>query len=163
MSYYFGSTTSINRKTMKFNTKTRYGLRTMIELAMHGNETGVFQKEISERQEISFKYLDQIIASLKASGLIENSEGRMSGYVLSKSAEEINVYDVYKAFQHELMIIDCLKGEGNCSREGKCATRDFWSGLNSLIVEYLESTNMKNLADKQEAINQRESASMFYI
>ena len=148
---------------MKFNTKTRYGLRTMIELAMNGNDSGVYQKEISERQEISFKYLDQIIASLKASGLIVNSEGRMSGYILSKDPEEINVYDVYKAFQHELMIIDCLKGEGNCSREGKCATREFWGGLNDLIVDYLESTNLKDLAQKQEAINERESESMFYI
>ena len=148
---------------MKFNTKTRYGLRTMIELAMNGNESGVYQKEISERQEISFKYLDQIIASLKASGLIVNSGGRMSGYVLTRDAEKINVYDVYKAFQHELMIIDCLKGEGNCNREGKCATREFWGGLNDLIVDYLESTNLKDLAEKQEAINQRKSESMFYI
>jgi DNA-binding IscR family transcriptional regulator len=61
------------------------------------------------------------------------------------------------------MIIDCLRGEGNCSREGKCATRDFWNGLNNLIVEYLESTSLKDLARKQEAINERESASMFYI
>ena len=135
----------------------------MIELAMNGNDSGVYQKEISERQEISFKYLDQIIASLKASGLIVNSEGRMSGYILSKDPEEINVYDVYKAFQHELMIIDCLQGEGNCSREGKCATREFWGGLNDLIVNYLESTNLKDLAEKQEAINERESESMFYI
>jgi len=148
---------------MKFNTKTRYGLRTLIELAMHGSDTGVYQKEISERQEISFKYLDQIIASLKASGLIVNSEGRMSGYVLTRDAQKINVYDVYKAFQHELMIIDCLKGEGNCSREGKCATRDFWDGLNKLIVEYLESTSLNDLAQKQVAINERESESMFYI
>jgi len=135
----------------------------MIELAMNGNDSGVYQKEISERQEISFKYLDQIIASLKASGLIVNSEGRMSGYILSKNPEEINVYDVFKAFQHELMIIDCLQGEGNCSREGKCATREFWGGLNDLIVNYLESTNLKDLAEKQEAINERESESMFYI
>ena len=148
---------------MKFNTKTRYGLRTMIELAMHGNDKGVYQKEISERQEISFKYLDQIIASLKASGLIVNSEGRMSGYVLSRDAAKINVYDVYKAFQHELMIIDCLKGEGNCSREGKCATRDFWDGLNTLIVEYLKSANLNDLAQKQVAINERQSERMFYI
>ena len=103
---------------MKFNTKTRYGLRTMIEIAMHGEDKGVYQKEISERQEISFKYLDQIIASLKAAGLIVNSEGRNSGYVLSREASGINVYDVFKSFEHELMIIDCLKGESHCSREG---------------------------------------------
>lgn len=148
---------------MKVNTKTRYGLRTMIELAMHGTDSGVFQKEISERQEISFKYLDQIIASLKASGLIVNAEGRMSGYILSQDPGQIDVYDVYKAFQHELKIIDCLDGEGDCSRENKCATQGFWSDLNNLIVDYLKSTNLKDLAEKQEAINERKEASMFYI
>jgi len=135
----------------------------MIELAMHGNDSGVYQKEISERQEISFKYLDQIIASLKASGLIVNAEGRMSGYILSQNSEEINIYDIYKAFQHELKIIECLDGEGHCSREHKCATREFWSDLNDLIVNYFKSTKLKELADKQVAINERESESMFYI
>lgn len=135
----------------------------MLEIAMHGGEKGVYQKEISERQEISFKYLDQIIASLKASGLIVNSEGRMSGYVLSKDPGRINVYDVYKSFAHELMIIDCLKGEGHCRREGSCATREFWDGLNQLIVKYMESTNLKELAERQEALNQQEPARMFYI
>jgi Rrf2 family protein len=135
----------------------------MIELAMQGNGQGVYQKDISERQEISFKYLDQIIASLKASGLILNSGGRMSGYILARKAEKINAYDIFKAFGHELMIIDCLKGEGHCRREGKCATRDFWQGLNDLIVDYMKSTNLKELADKQEAINEHESAGMFYI
>jgi Rrf2 family protein len=148
---------------MKFNTKTRYGLRTMIEIAIHGNERGVFQKEISERQEISFKYLDQIIAALKASGLIVNAEGRMSGYVLSRDPGKINVYDIYRAFAHELMIIDCLRGEGQCQREINCATLEFWNGLNDLIVDYMESTTLKQLADRQEVINQREPATMFYI
>jgi Rrf2 family protein len=148
---------------MKFNTKTRYGLRTMIEIAMHGNEKGVFQKEISERQEISFKYLDQIIAALKASGLIVNAEGRMRGYVLSKDPGRINVHDIYKAFAHELMITECLRGEGNCQRERNCATWEFWNGLNELIVDYMESTTVKQLAERQEALNQREPVTMFYI
>jgi Rrf2 family protein len=135
----------------------------MIEVAMQGTERGVFQKEISERQEISFKYLDQIIASLKASGLIVNSDGRMSGYILSKDPGEITVYDIYKAFEHELMIIDCLDGEGNCKRESKCATREFWKDLNNLIVEYLDSTSLKDLAQKQAKMNEHKSAGMFYI
>ena len=135
----------------------------MLEIAMHGHEKGVLQKEISERQEISFKYLDQIISALKASGLIINSEGRMSGYVLSRDPGQINVYDVYKSFAHELMIIDCLKSKGHCKRESNCATRDFWDGLNKLIVDYMESTSLKELAERQEALNQREPAAMFYI
>ena len=148
---------------MKFNTKTRYGIRTMIELAMHSNNGGVYQKEISERQEISFKYLDQIIASLKASGLIVNSTGRMSGYVLTKDPEEISVYDIFQAFEHKLAIIDCLTGEGICSRDRTCASRDFWNDLNRIIIDYLESTTLNDLAQKQRVINENESINMFYI
>ncbi len=148
---------------MKINTKTRYGLRTMIELAMQGNGKGLYQKEISRRQDISFKYLDQIIAALKASGLIVNAGGRMSGYVLSRDPGKISVYDIYRAFDRELTIIDCLKDEGRCRREPSCATRTFWKELNDLNVNYLKSANLKDLATKQQAINERESASMYYI
>ena len=148
---------------MKFNTKTRYGIRTMIELAMHWNRRGIYQKDISVRQGISFKYLDQIIASLKASGLIVKSSGRMSGYILSKDPEEISVYDVYKAFEHELVIIDCLTREGICNRDRLCAARDFWNDLNKVIVEYLESTKLIDLAQKQRQINDNKVANMFYI
>ncbi len=135
----------------------------MIELAMHWNSGGVYQKDISERQGISFKYLDQIIASLKTSGLVVNSSGRMSGYILSKDPEEISVYDVYKAFEHELAIFDCLTREGICKRDRTCAARDFWNDLNNIIIEYLESTKLIDLAQKQRQINDSEVANMFYI
>jgi Rrf2 family protein len=148
---------------MKFNTKTRYGIRTMIELGMNWNHTGVFQKEISERQEISFKYLDQLISSLKASGLIENAGGRMSGYVLSKDPETISVYDIYKAFQPELAVADCLAEDTDCMRKGICAAREFWEGLNKLIIDYLEGTKLKDLAAKQKQINESQAQNMFYI
>ena len=148
---------------MKLNSKIRYGLRTMIELAMNMKGKGVFQKEIAERQEISFKYLDQIIAALKASGLIENYEGRMSGYRLSRNPERISVYDVYKAFESEMVIIDCLKDEGICSREHHCATKEFWKGLNKLIVDYLESTDLEQLARKQKQLNKADTSNMYYI
>lgn len=148
---------------MKFNTKTRYGIRAMLELGMHWKGEGVFQKDISERQEISFKYLDPIIASLKSSGLIENSGGRMSGYVLSRDPADISVYDIYKAFEPELAVIDCVAEENMCMRSGLCATQDFWKGLNKVIIDYLEGTRLNELAEKQKKINESQAASMFYI
>ena len=148
---------------MKFNTKTRYGIRTMIELAIHWKGQGVFQKEISDRQEISFKYLDHLISSLKASGLIENAGGRMSGYVLTKDPGDINIYDIYKAFEPELTIVDCLAEDGVCMRSGICATKEFWNGLNKLIIDYMEGTRLEDLAQKQKTMNEEQAASMFYI
>jgi len=84
---------------MKLNTKVRYGLRAMIEIAAHPN--GILQKEISVNQSISTKYLDQIIASLKAAGLVIRVSGKSSGYKLTRNQEEISVYDIYKAFEYE--------------------------------------------------------------
>jgi Rrf2 family protein len=135
----------------------------MIELAMHWQGEGVFQKEISERQEISFKYLDHLISSLKASGLIESAGGRMSGYVLTKDPAEINMYDIYKAFEPELCIVDCLAEGSVCSRRVECAAKDFWDGLNKLIIEYLEDTKLLDLSQKQKKLNEDQAASMFYI
>ncbi len=135
----------------------------MIELAMNRSGGGVFQKEISERQEISFKYLDHIIASLKASGLIVNAEGRMSGYILARDPEKISIYDIYKSFEHELEIIDCLSDEGNCRRDRRCAAQNFWSGLNKLIIKYMESVKLSELAREQQKIIDSEIENMFYI
>ncbi|MFW6101795.1 MAG: RrF2 family transcriptional regulator, partial [Bacteroidota bacterium] len=92
---------------MKINTKIRYGLRTVIEIAIHGNN-GILQKEIAKKQHLSDKYLDHIIASLKAGGIITNVAGKGSGYMLTKAPEHISVYDVYRSFDNELSITNCL-------------------------------------------------------
>jgi len=147
---------------MKINTKVKYGLRTMVELALEKNRKGIFQKEISKNQDISIKYLDQIIASLKASGLMENAGGRRSGYVLTRKPEEISVYDIYKAFESDLRIIDCLGSNSTCSKENQCAAQGFWTGLNEHILNYLKSETLDNLAAKQEKIN-KNAVNMFYI
>jgi Rrf2 family protein len=148
---------------MKFNTKTRYGIRAMMEIAMHPESEGVYQKEISERQEISFKYLDHLIASLKRAGLITNAGGRMSGYVLTRDPDQISMYDIYKAFEPELRIADCMAEDNDCSRTMSCATKEFWHGLNRLIIDYLEGTKLKDLASQQREMNEKQVASMFYI
>ena len=94
---------------MKFNTKTRYGLRVILELALNADmEGGTFQKDIAKNQDVSVKYLDHIISSLKKAELVSNVGGKKSGYELTRSANDINIYDVYAAFEDDLAIIDCL-------------------------------------------------------
>ncbi len=147
---------------MKINTKIRYGIRTMVELALKKNRKGIFQKEISKNQDISNKYLDQIISALKASGLIKNAGGKKSGYLLTRKPEEISVYDIYKAFESDLRIIDYVGSNSPSSREYQCAALEFWAGLNDHIINYLKSETLDNLAAKQEKINNN-SVTMFYI
>jgi Rrf2 family protein len=137
---------------MRSNTKVRYGLRTMIQIALDNNK-GIYQKDISKKQGISVKYLDQIIASLKAEGLIIKPQDNRQGYVLNRNAEEITVYDIYQAFEPDLNVVPCLPGDGICERKNYCAAVHFWSGLNVTISNYLKGTNLKSLADIQKEKN----------
>ena len=134
---------------MKFNTKTRYGVRVVFELALNVNkEGGTLQKEIAESQDVSIKYLDQIISSLKKAGLISNVGGKKSGYVLARPANEISIYDVYSAFEDNLAIIDCLLTEGECPRKGMCVMKDYWCDLNETIRNSMMSMNVELMAEK---------------
>ena len=134
---------------MKFNTKTRYGVRVVFELALNVNkEGGTLQKEIAESQDVSIKYLDHIISSLKKAGLISNIAGKKSGYVLARPASEISIYDVYSAFEDNLAIIDCLLTEGECPRKGICVMEDYWCDLNETIRNSMMSMNVELMAEK---------------
>jgi len=133
---------------MKFNTKTRYGLRTVLELALNEEkEEGIFQKQIAVNQDVSIKYLDHIISALKKANLIENLAGKKSGYRLAKPSQDITIYDVYLAFEDELEIIGCLSPEGECNKKGSCVLRGFWCDLNGEIISRMSSVNLKKLAD----------------
>ncbi len=137
-------------------------MRTMVELALEKNRKGILQKEISKNQEISNKYLDQIISALKASGLIQNAGGRKSGYLLTRKPDEISVYDIYKAFESDLKIIEGTGSNSTRNKEYQYATLEFWTGLNEHIINYLKSETLDHLAAKQEKIN-NSSIIMFYI
>jgi Rrf2 family protein len=136
---------------LKVNTRIRYGLRAILEIALDESDSGVFQKDIAERQKISIKYLDNIIASLKASGLIINARGKKSGYKLKRKPEEIKIIDIYNAFESEVVLVDCLSGSYNCDLSPKCGVRDFWGGLNNLIINYLESYTLEDLVKEHKA------------
>ncbi|MCB2194893.1 MAG: Rrf2 family transcriptional regulator [Bacteroidetes bacterium] len=137
---------------MKFNTKTRYGVRTMLEIAIHDAPEGIYQKDIAKNQEISVRYLDHIIAALKTKGLIINSRGRKSGYVLTRKPAEITLYDIHNAFEHGINIVDCLAVSKECKKENACASKYFWDELNHIIVNYLKSKTLQDLVDKHHEI-----------
>lgn len=132
---------------MKFSTKTRYGIRAMLEIAKDSQQGGVFQKDISERQEISNKYLDQIIHALKSEGLITNAKGRKSGYVLTRPPQEISVLDIHLAFENSICIVDCMDLNHDCQLQHECKTHFFWRGLNNLVLDYFKKTSLQNLID----------------
>jgi Rrf2 family protein len=134
---------------VKFSTKIRYGLRAMIEIASDDSGSGVYQKDISSNQEISLKYLDHIIHSLKTSGLITNVKGKKSGYALTRKPSEITIFDIHNAFEPGICIIDCLSEHVQCDRRNGCSARGFWGTLNQQIVDYFKSVSLEDLINHE--------------
>jgi Rrf2 family protein len=130
---------------LKLNTRIRYGLRAVLEIALDESGSGVFQKDIAARQKIPIKYLDNIIASLKTAGLIVNAKGKKSGYILTRKPAEIKILDVYNAFESGVVVVDCLSGSYICELSPKCGVKGYWNGLNNLIINYLESYTLEDL------------------
>lgn len=134
---------------MKFSTKTRYGVRAVLEIAMNRDENGIYQKEIAQNQDISYKYLDQIMNSLKVAGLVTKAGGRKSGYILMKEPAQITVFDIHNAFEPGICVIDCAAPEYSCKRESVCPLKGFWGKLNHQIVQYLQSITIADLMKEQ--------------
>jgi Rrf2 family protein len=147
---------------MKLNTKVRYGLRAMIELAMNSSISGLLQKDIAERQEIPLKYLDKIISELKSAGLINNVSGKKSGYLLSREASKISVYDIYRAFEGKLTIIQCLNGNSLCCRNGQCASQEFWRKMNFEIESTMTDKTLDQLAYLQKELDLKYQRSLSF-
>lgn len=148
---------------MKINTKTRYGLRTLIYIALESNKKdAILQKDISKAENISFKYLDHIIAELKAANILVTAGGKKSGYKLAKSPGEISLYDIYKAFNSELNLVDCLINN-NCIKNNKCAAQFFWNKLSEHIINFMENISLQDIINKQIEFNNNIENLIFYI
>lgn len=129
----------------------------MLEIARAENSGGVFQKDIAENQSLSLKYLDHIIQSLKTSNLIRNAKGKKSGYILTRKPEEITIFDIHRAFEPGICLVECLSGNYSCDMSENCLTRGFWGHLNNLIINYFKSVTLNDL------MNQRISLEDFII
>jgi Rrf2 family protein len=124
----------------------------MLEIAIRGDSEGIYQKEISENQEISYKYLDQIINSLKIAGLITKVGGRKSGYVLTRPPENITIFDIHNAFESGICVVDCMDLNYVCDREKQCAIKGFWGDLNNQVITYFKTKTLKDLLDEQDRL-----------
>lgn len=128
---------------MKISTKGRYALRVMIDLAVNDKGDYVSLKDISNRQEVSLKYLEQIMAMLNKAVYVKSTRGNNGGYRLAKSPEEYKVGDILRKTEGDLAPIACVNGE-ECGKRENCKTFKFWQGLDNVINEYVDS---KTLAD----------------
>lgn len=133
---------------MKFSTRDRYALRLMVDLALCGPDRLASLKEISARQEVSVKYLEQIVTPLTRAGLILSERGPQGGYKLAHPAAEITAGQILRAVEGELAAIPCLESGADCPRRSLCTTLDFWQGLNDVIGEYVDGVTLASLSGK---------------
>ena len=130
---------------MKISTKGRYALRVMIDLALNNNGKYISLKDIAERQEISNKYLEQIISLLNKAGYLETARGNTGGYKLAKDPKEYTVGNILRATEGDLAPIYCLTEDGECDRQKGCKTYSFWKGLDDVINKYIDSRTLQDL------------------
>ena len=134
---------------MKISTKGRYALRMLLDLAMHESEGFVALKDIAERQNISKKYLEQIVPLLNKSNLLKTNRGYQGGYMLSKAPDQYTVGEILRISEGNLCPVACLQYEPNdCPRVNECMTLDVWKGLYKVITEYLDGITLQDIIDK---------------
>lgn len=128
---------------MKISTKGRYALVVMIELAGNSYNEYIPLKDIAERQQISVKYLEKIVAMLNKAGFVQSNRGNNGGYKLVKEPKEYKVGDILRAAEGDLAPTGCVTE--NCVRKDKCKTFEFWQGLDKAIESYVDSTTLQDL------------------
>lgn len=138
---------------MKISTKGRYALRLMLDLALHNTGEYITIKSISTRQEISDKYLEQIITQLSRAGYVKSIRGAQGGYRLAKAPEEYTVGMILRLIEGSLAPVSCLEDDAEpCSRSVQCATLDVWKQLYDAINNVVDNITLADLVDKQNSL-----------
>jgi len=135
---------------MKLSTRGRYGLRALLDLALHQGAGLVRLKDIARRQDISLHYLERLIAPLIVAGLVKSTRGARGGVLLVKAPSQVKLSEVIQALEGSIAPVKCVSDPGLCQRSALCASRDVWSELMKAMVQVLDSTTLQDLVDRQK-------------
>lgn len=136
---------------VKISTKGRYALRLMLDLTLHSGERCVSIKEISSRQGISEKYLEQIISALNRAGFLKSTRGAQGGYRLARRPQQITVGQVLRVMEGSLAPVDCVAaGAPECPRAESCVTCEIWSKIRDAVDGVVDSVTLWDLAQRQQ-------------
>lgn len=139
---------------LRLSTKGQYGVRAMFEIAKGHPERPVTVKEISDRQDVSATYLEQILNKLRKAGLITSKKGPGGGYLLKKSPEEISIAAILNELEGPVAITSCLNSAKGCVRADRCVTHLLWKSLGKQIEVFLEMITLKNLMSEDMGLSQ---------
>jgi len=134
----------------------------MLDVALHCAEGPVRLKDIARRQEVSKKYLEQLISRLEAAGLLTSVRGAGGGISLARPASDIKLSEIFQTLEGPIALADCVDNDEWCSRSSSCATRDIWMEMGQLLSDLLESQTLEDLCRQQREKDQLAFA-MYYI
>jgi len=133
---------------MKLSTRTRYGLRALLELAKNYGKGPLQLKVIAKQQDISVKYLEQLMAVLKLAGIVKSVRGPSGGYVLSKNPGELKLGECFNCLEGKSITPECVYDKNLCSKSDNCTVRGLWVDLQNTVTEFFQSITMQSLIDR---------------
>lgn len=136
---------------MKLSSRSRYGFRAILELAVEYGNGPLQIKVIAEREDISNKYLEQLIAMLKASGLVRSIRGPRGGYMLTRPPAEVKLSEIFTTLEGPPISVDCLEHPEYCPRCTDCVTREVWEKMQQAMMDVLEGITLQDLVDKTQS------------
>ncbi len=149
---------------MRISTRGEYGVRAMLDIAIHYGQGPIPLKIIAERQEISEHYLEQLISTLRKAGLVTSVRGAQGGYLLAKRPDEVRIGDIIRTLEGPIAPMDCVDdNDGCCSHTEKCATRVLWQRLRDSMEEVLDNTTLACLCQEAMKLQAKDDSFMYHI
>ncbi len=141
---------------MRLSTRSRYGVRALFDMAYNAGTLPVQIKDISRRQEISPRYLEQIFQSFKKAGILKSKRGPEGGYFLSRAPDQITLREILEAAEGDTLLVECL-GKRNCKKppckfDDSCATQTVWHDATEVLNDYFSKTTLKSLCERAQAM-----------
>ena len=134
---------------IRLSTKGRYGTRLMVSLAQHyhNGKESIILKKISDEEDISIRYLEQIIIPLKISRLVKSIRGAGGGYILARHPSDIKLREILLALEGACCLVECVDDEDYCDKIKECAAYDIWKNASNLLKDYFENTTLEDLVE----------------
>jgi Rrf2 family transcriptional regulator, iron-sulfur cluster assembly transcription factor len=141
---------------MRLSTKSRYGLRALFDMAYNSGTLPSQIKDISRRQEISPRYLEQIFQSFKKAGILKSKRGPQGGYILARKPDQITVREILEAAEGDTLLVECnvkkKKKKEECHFDGSCVTQTVWQEASEKLNELFSSMTLKSLCERGQSL-----------
>jgi Rrf2 family protein len=148
---------------MKLSARSRYGLRAMLELALNYNNGHILVREISNKQNISRRYLEHLIVSLQGAGLVKTIRGKKGGCALAKKPSEIKVADIVKVLDGTIIPVDCISEEDSCDKRKICVARNVWVKVKDAVDKVLNSITLSDMVKWHKKKIKNSDTTVYYI